>query len=209
VGSHPVASSLGRADSEDLTLDEMLARVALITGAVDVPVSADLEAGYGAEPTRIIEGLLEAGAVGLNLEDTVHSEGGRLRSTQEHADFIGAIRAAADDASVHVVVNARTDILLHAIGPDTDRLDRAIERLQATAASGADVLYPVGLHDDATWGRLTSDLSLPLNALARPDRDDLANLAGLGVGRISFGPTWQRALAGRAADLLAPWRPTV
>nr|MBA2775043.1 isocitrate lyase/phosphoenolpyruvate mutase family protein [Nocardioidaceae bacterium] len=149
-----------------------------------------------------------AGAVGLNVEDTVHSEGGRLRSTQEHADFIGAIRSAADDAGVHVVVNARTDILLHAIGPETDRLDRAIERLQATAAAGADVLYPVGLHDATTWGRLTSDLSLPLNALARPDLDDFATLAGLGVGRISFGPMWQRALADRAADLLAPWHPT-
>lgn len=208
VGSHPVATSLGRADNEDLSLDEMLARVALITAAVDVPVSADLEAGYGAEPTRIVEGLLAAGAVGLNLEDTVHSEGGRLRSTQEHADLIGAIRSAADAASVHVVVNARTDILLHAIGPETDRVGRAVERLQATAVAGADVLYPVGLHDDDTWNRLTTELSLPLNALARPDRDDLATLAGLGVGRISFGPMWQRALADRAVDMLAAWRPT-
>lgn len=207
VGSHPVAASLGRADNEDLSLEEMLAQVALITGAVDVPVSADLEAGYGAAPARIVEGLLEAGAVGLNLEDTVHSEDRRVRSTQEHADFIGAIRAAADEAAVHVVVNARTDILLKAIGPETDRLDRAIERLQTTAMAGADVLYPVGFHDDDTWRRLTSELSLPVNALARPDVDDLATLAGLGVGRISFGPLWQRAVADRAADLLAPWRP--
>ncbi|MBA2697883.1 MAG: isocitrate lyase/phosphoenolpyruvate mutase family protein [Nocardioidaceae bacterium] len=207
VGSHPVATSMGRADNEDLSLAEMLARVALITDAVGLPTSADLEAGYGEEPARIVDGLLESGAVGLNLEDTVHSEGGRLRSTQEHADFIRAIRAAADETAVHVVVNARTDILLKQVGPQEDRLDRAIERLQGAVAAGADVLYPVGLHDGDTWGRLTAELSLPLNALARPDVDDLETLSGLGVGRISFGPMWQNALGGRAADLLAPWRP--
>lgn len=78
VGSHPVADSIGRADNEGMTFDELVTRVKQITAAVDVPVSVDIESGYGETPTRLIEGLLDAGGVGLNIEDTVHSEGGRL-----------------------------------------------------------------------------------------------------------------------------------
>src|SRR6478609_7883969 len=103
VGSHPVADSIGRPDNEGMTFDELLTRVVQITDAVDVPVSVDIEAGYGEAPTRLIEGLLGAGAVGLNIEDTVHGEGGRLRTSTEHAELVGALRAAADAAGVHVV----------------------------------------------------------------------------------------------------------
>lgn len=207
IGSHPVATALGREDGEDLSLDEMLAQVALIAGAVDVPASADLESGYGAEPARIIDGLLAAGAVGLNLEDSVHREGGRLRSTAEHAAVVAGLREAADRAGVHVVINARTDILLRGIGEPDGRVAASIDRLRAAADAGADVLYPVGAHDDATHRRLTAELPLPVNAIARPDSDDLAHLAGLGVARISFGPFWQRATAAAAAELLGPWTP--
>lgn len=205
IGSHPVAEALGRGDNEGLSLDEMLAQVALITSSVDVPVSADLESGYGAEPSRIVEGLLDAGAVGLNLEDTVHSEGGRQRSDAEHADFIAAVRAAADDTDVHVVINARTDILLKHIGPVADRADRAIARLVAAGAAGADVLYPVGIHDEVTHRRLVAELPRPVNAIARPTVDRLGALAAFGVARISFGPHLQRALVASAGGILAPW----
>ena len=77
-----------------------------------MPVSVDIESGYGESPSRLVEGLLDAGAVGLNIEDTVHSEGGRLRSASEHAELVGALRAAADAAGVHMVINARTDLFL-------------------------------------------------------------------------------------------------
>lgn len=123
IGSHPVAEALGREDGEKLSLAQMLAQVALIADSVDVPVSADLESGYGADPAEIIEGLLEAGAVGLNIEDTVHSEGDRLRSDGEHADIIHALRSAADASDVHVVINARTDILLSKAGAEDDGVD--------------------------------------------------------------------------------------
>ena len=98
VGSHPLADSVGKADNEGMTFDDVLTRVAQITAAVDVPISVDIESGYGEAPTRLIEGLLAVGAVGLNIEDTVHSEGGRLRSAGEHAELVGALRAAADAA---------------------------------------------------------------------------------------------------------------
>lgn len=206
VGSHPVADSVGRADNEGMTFDELLTRVAQISGAVEVPLSVDIESGYGEEPARLIEGLLGVGAVGLNIEDTVHSEGGRLRSASEHAEFVGGLRRAADDAGVHVVVNARTDLFLRGDGDESDRVDRAIARLTEAAQAGADVLYPVGRHDPDTQRRLTSELPLPVNAIGVPDADDPASFGPLGVARISFGPFWQAALAKRANEILDRWK---
>ncbi|MCZ8379929.1 isocitrate lyase/phosphoenolpyruvate mutase family protein [Mycobacterium sp. CPCC 205372] len=206
VGSHPVADSVGRADNEGMTFDELLTRVAQITEAVDVPVSVDIESGYGEAPTRLIEGLLGVGAVGLNIEDTVHAEGGRLRSSADHAELVGALRKAADDAGVHVVVNARTDLFLRKDGDDADRVERAVARLTEAAQAGADVLYPVGRHDADTLRRLTSELPLPVNAIGLPDEDDPASFGPLGVARVSFGPFLQFALAKRAKELLDRWK---
>jgi 2-methylisocitrate lyase-like PEP mutase family enzyme len=205
VGSHPVADSIGRADGGGMSFDELLTRAVQITDAADVPVSVDIESGYGEEPTRLIDGLLDAGAVGLNIEDTVHDQGNRLRSAGEHAEFVGALRAAADAAGVHVVINARTDLFLRKDGDDADRVDRAIARLTQAAQAGADVLYPVGRHDPDTLRRLASELPLPINAIALPDQDDPASFGPLGVGRISFGPFLQAALAGRAKEILGRW----
>jgi 2-methylisocitrate lyase-like PEP mutase family enzyme len=205
VGSHPVADSIGKADNEGMTFEDLLTRVKQITAAVDVPLSVDIESGYGESPARLITGLLDAGAVGLNIEDTVHGEGGRLRSSSEHAELVGALRKAADAEGVHVVINARTDLFLRADGDESDRVDRAIARLKDAAAAGADSLYPVGRHDPDTLRRLATELPLPINAIALPDQDDPASFAPLGVGRISFGPYLQRALTGRAEEMLARW----
>jgi len=205
VGSHPVADSVGKADQEGMTYDDVITRVKQITAAVDVPVSVDIESGYAESPTQLITGLLEAGAVGLNIEDTVHSEGGRLRSSSEHAELVGALRKAADATGVHVVINARTDLFLRQDGDESDRVDRAIERLKEAAAAGADALYPVGRHDPDTLRRLATELPLPINAIALPDQDDPASFGPLGVGRISFGPFLQGVLSGRAKEILARW----
>ncbi|MBI5336366.1 MAG: isocitrate lyase/phosphoenolpyruvate mutase family protein [Mycolicibacterium rufum] len=206
VGSHPVADSVGKPDNEGMTFDDLITRVAQITAATDLPVSVDIESGYGEAPSRLIEGLLSVGAVGLNIEDTVHSEGGRLRSADEHADLVGALRAAADASGVRVVINARTDLFLRQDGDESDRVDRAIARLTQAADAGADVLYPVGLHGPETLQRLTSELPLPVNAIAAPDKADPASYGPLGVARISFGPFWQAALAERSKEILARWR---
>lgn len=206
VGSSPAAASFGGTDGEGLTLAEMLSQVRRVTAAVDLPVSADLESGYGAEPARVIEGLLEAGAVGFNLEDTVHGEGGRLRSDGEHADLVAALRAAADAAGVAVVINARTDILMDEHGPAADREERAVQRLRLAAEAGASVLYPIGEHSPELQRRLAAALPLPINALGHPLGDSRAELAAAGVGRVSFGPYLQEALAARAGEILAAWR---
>lgn len=205
VGSHPVADSIGKADNEGMAFDDLLARVVQITDAVDVPVSVDIESGYAESPSRLIEGLLAAGAVGLNIEDTVHSEGGRLRTSAEHAELVGALRAAADAAGVHLVINARTDLFLRQDGDEADRVDRAVARLTEAAEAGADVLYPVGRHDPETLRRLAAELPLPINAIALPDASDPASFGPLGVGRVSFGPFLQAALSARAQEILARW----
>lgn len=206
VGSHPVADSIGRPDNEGMTFTELLTRVRQITEAVDVPVSVDIESGYALEPAQLIDGLLEVGAVGLNIEDTVHSEGRRLRGAEEHAELVRGLRQYADAAGVHVVVNARTDLFLRQDGDDSDRVDRAIARLKLAAEAGADVLYPVGKHSDDDLRRLTSELPLPVNAIGIPDAPNLDALAALGVARVSFGPFLQAALAKEAERLLGAWK---
>ena len=136
IGSHPLADSIGKEDREGMAFDDVVTRVKQITAAVDVPISVDLESGYGESPARLIAGLLEAGAVGFNVEDTVHKEGGRLRSSSEHAELVGALRKAADATGVHVVINARTDLFLREDGDEADRVDRAIARLTEAANAG-------------------------------------------------------------------------
>ncbi|MCV7258510.1 isocitrate lyase/PEP mutase family protein [Mycobacterium shimoidei] len=205
VGSHPVADSVGKPDGEGMSFDDLLGRVAQITAAVQAPVSVDIESGYGLPAAQLIDGLIGAGAVGLNIEDTVHSEGKRLRSAGEHAELVAALRAAADSAGVHVVINARTDLFLRNDGDDSDRVDRAVARLKQAAAAGADALYPVGRHQPETLRRFCAELPLPVNAIALPDQDDPASFGPLGVGRISFGPFLQGALSARANEILRRW----
>jgi len=206
VGSHPLADSIGRPDGEGMSFEEVTTRVAQITASVEVPVSVDIESGYGQSASALIDGLLAAGAVGLNIEDTVHSEGGRMRSSEEHAALVGDLRAAADAAGVGVVINARTDTFKNKLGSDEERVDIAIERMRACAEAGASSLYPVGFHDEETLSRLCAALPLPVNAIANPVDGDLAMYARAGAGRISFGPIWQMALASTSAEWLARWR---
>lgn len=205
IGSKPVAESMGLSDGEGMSFAEVLGRVRQITEAVDVPVSLDIESGYAESAERLVEGLLAAGVVGCNIEDSVHSEDKRLRSASEHAEFVGALRAAADGAGTHLVINARTDLFLRKDGDDADRIDRAIARLTECAEAGADVLYPVGRHDAETLRALAGGLPKPVNALAAPDQDDPASFGELGIGRVSFGPLLQAALGKHAGEILARW----
>ncbi|MER5967593.1 isocitrate lyase/phosphoenolpyruvate mutase family protein [Streptomyces sp. NPDC002057] len=207
IGSHPLADSRGADDHEGQTLEEVLAAVRPIIAAVDVPVSVDLEAGYGHEPVDLVAGLIEVGGVGLNIEDTVHSDGGRLRSTQEHAHYIAGLRAAADDAGVPVWINGRTDLFMQAEDASAF-LDEAIERLRALEQAGADSVYPVGIQDsDDLLKAVISAVALPVNTTAHPVKHDLERFRRLGVGRITYGPLLQFAMTDAMKDVLGPWRP--
>lgn len=209
IGSHPLADSRGQGDKEDMSLDDALDGVRRICSAVpDVPVTADLESGYDTSAAELVERMLEAGAVGLNIEDTVHSEG-RMRSAAEHADYIGAIRQAADSAGVDVVINARTDVFLKK-DEFSDPVGEAITRLLACEEAGARCVYPVGVPDAASLQAVLDAVSGPVNVIANPRTGSAAgsleDLQVMGVHRVTFGPKLQQELSSDLTALVAPWR---
>lgn len=206
IGSHPLADSRGASDGEGQTFDEVIAAVRPIIAAVEIPVSVDLEAGYGQDPADLITGLIDAGGAGLNVEDTVHSEGGRVRTAEEHAQYIGGLRAAADDAGVPIFVNGRTDLFLHADDQHAV-LDEAIERLQDLVEAGADCVYPVKIQDDdELLTAIVESLLAPVNSTAHPVKHDLDRFTRLGLGRVTYGPLLQAALTEATKDMLSAWR---
>ena len=209
IGSHPLADSRGQGDNEDMTLDDALDGVRRICAAVpDLPVTADLESGYDTDPAELIERMLEVGAVGLNIEDTVHSQG-RMRSVQEHADYIGGLRQASDAAGVDVVINARTDVFVTK-DQFADPVAEAITRLRACEQAGARCVFPVKAPDAATVQALLDALDGPVNVIANPRTGSAAgsleDLRSMGVHRVTFGPLLQKELATELAELVFPWR---
>jgi 2-methylisocitrate lyase-like PEP mutase family enzyme len=208
VGSHPLANSRGQEDNEGMTLDDALDGIRRITAAVDVPVTADVESGYNTPAAELVERVLEAGAAGINVEDTVHSEG-RLREVQEHADYIGALRAAADAAGIELVINARTDALIGKVAKFDDPLAEAIRRAQACEAAGARCVYPVLIPDADALRTVLAALSGPVNVTAHPVNGaasgSFADLKAAGVQRITFGPLLQTALTTHLTNLTTPW----
>lgn len=210
VGSHPLADSRGQQDHEGMTLGDALDGIRRICAAVEVPVSADVESGYGTAPAELVKRVLGAGAVGMNVEDTVHGEGGRVRSLEEHAEYIGGLRSAADDAGVELVINARTDAFIHGTGTFDDPLAEAVRRLQACEAAGARCVYPVKAPDAESVRTLLTELSGPINVIAHPVKGSAAgsldDLRAMGVHRVSTGPLLQAALSESLTDLVAALR---
>lgn len=209
IGSHPLADSRGQRDNEGMSLDDALDGIRRITAAVDVPVTADMESGYDTPAAELVERVLDAGAVGVNVEDTVHSQK-RLRDVQEHADYIGAIRAAADAAGVDLVLNARTDAFIGTTQKFDDPLAEAVHRLRACEAAGARCVYPVRVPDADTLRALLTALDGPVNITAHPvngaPSGSFDELKAMGVHRITFGPLLQAALTEKLSALVTPWR---
>ncbi|MFC4147049.1 isocitrate lyase/phosphoenolpyruvate mutase family protein [Micromonospora mangrovi] len=205
TSSGAVADALGHADGEATPVGEMLAAVARVAAAVEVPVTADLERGYGLRPAELVERLLATGAVGCNIEDS-DPRTGVLYDPQEQADLLAGIRAAARDAGADLVLNARVDVHLHAVGPAEGRLAEAVRRARLYLAAGADSVYPIVLADPDEIRTLVTEVAGPVNVLARPGAPAPAELAALGVARISYGSRVYAAARARAADLLAAIR---
>ncbi len=189
-----IAWSSGYPDGERIPREEMLAVVARIAHALDVPVTADLEAGYGPTPEDVAEtvrGAIAAGAVGMNLEDGRSGDGASAASplldTAAQVERVAAARAAADAAGIPFVLNARTDVFLRRVGAPEERLRLAAERANAYRAAGADVLFVPGVADAATIGELVREIAGPVNILATAGVPDVAELARLGVARVSVG----------------------
>ena len=187
-----VAAVLGYADGERIPRSEMLFMVSKIANAVSIPVTADLEAGYG-DPGGTVRALIAAGAVGLNFEDRV---GNIMTPLATQLDRIKEIRAAADSAGVPIVLNARTDIYLARDGEESTRFERSVERLNAYWEAGADSLFAPGVYDAPTIGRLVKAVKGPLNILAMPGTPAVPELENMGVRRVSVGSGTSRVALG-------------
>jgi 2-methylisocitrate lyase-like PEP mutase family enzyme len=197
TSSAAVANSLGYPDGQHISRAEMLAVVKRIAAKVSLPVSADLEAGYGEGPDEMAataRALIEAGAVGLNLEDSL--EEAELVPVEQHVAKIRRIRETGEGLGVHVVINARTDVYLAQVGEPASRLEHAARRLNAYRAAGADSLFVPGVYDAETIAKLVQAVNGPLNVLAGPSTPPLSELERLGVRRLSFGSWPARAALG-------------
>jgi 2-methylisocitrate lyase-like PEP mutase family enzyme len=203
-----VAFSLGYPDGQRIPREEMIARIGRIVRAVKIPVSADVEAGYGSTPedaARTARELIDAGAVGMNLEDTTGRADQPLLGLDAAVEKVRAVRAEAAHKRIPLVVNARTDVnLLPGGNPDAD-YQETVRRLLAFRDAGADCVFAPGLKDPQTIGRLVKAVECPLNILAGPGSPSVPELEKLGVARVSVGSGLMRATLGllrRAADEL-------
>lgn len=202
-----IAFSLGYPDGERISRDEMLAAVSRITRRIAVPVTADMEAGYGLAP-EIVENtvlrVIDAGAVGMNLEDRL--EGKHLIDFQLAVERVSAARAAADAAGVSIVLNARTDAFEAPELRPEQRLEEAVRRGNAFREAGADSVFVPFVGDRDTIEQLVQLIRAPLNILGAPNAPTLKELATLGVRRVTFGSAPMRATLGLVRRMAREWK---
>lgn len=194
-----IAFALGYPDGQKISRIEMLGMVAHIASAIKAPVTADVEAGYGDRPedaARTAEGVIEAGGVGMNLEDATDDPEHPLLDLSLQLEKIAAVRQASQAAGVPIVLNARTDVYLLEVGQPNARYDMALKRLVAFRDAGADCLFVPGLRDAETIRRFVTDLRYPINILAGPGSLSVPDLQKLGVARVSLGSGPMRAALG-------------
>jgi 2-methylisocitrate lyase-like PEP mutase family enzyme len=203
TASHSVSEARGVSDGEGLTVDQALDAAAIIVGAVELPVSVDFERGYAADASGVeanVRRLAQMGAAGLNFEDSLDDT--RMRPLAEQVERVTAVRAGADAAGVPLVINARVDSLRRG-----ETFDVAVERANAYLAAGGDAAFVLGLDTAELVARAVKEIGGPVSVIARAGYLPLAQLAELGVARVSFGPAPQilalRHLAAGAEVLTA------
>jgi len=199
-----IANSLGYPDGEHIPRDEMLAVVHRVAEAVSVPVTADVEAGYGLTPEAVADTArqaISAGAVGMNLEDGIPGRPDRLFDVSQQKEKIRAVAEVCQAMRVPLVLNARTDVFLHSIGPAETRLAHALERLNAYREAGAQCLFAPGVIDERIIAKLVRGLEGPLNILAGAGSPAIPALERLGVARVSLGSGPMRATLGLLARI--------
>ena len=174
-------------------MEDVLAAVARIVRAVSVPVTVDFERGYGLAPAELVERLAATGAAGLNLEDSDPATG-ELIDAAEQAQFLSAVRVSAAAAGVDLVLNARTDSFLRRAGSPQEQLAASVDRGRRYVAAGVDCVYPIGAVGPDVIRALVEGIPGPVNIGYAPVMPSLAQLAALGVARVSFGPRLQRSL---------------
>ncbi|MDX1484933.1 MAG: isocitrate lyase/phosphoenolpyruvate mutase family protein [Alphaproteobacteria bacterium] len=190
------AFSLGFPDGERIGRAAMAEVVARIAAAVDLPVSADMEAGYGEAPEAVAETVgatIAAGAVGINIEDSTKGATRALIDFDLAVARIAAARTAAEAAALPLVINARTDVYSVGEGDEAARLDEAVRRANAYLAAGADCAFVIGVADGAVIAKLAAAIDGPLNILAGPTSPPVAELEALGVRRVTVGSGFAKA----------------
>lgn len=208
TSSAAVAFSLGYPDGQRISRDEMLQAVGRITRAVRVPVTADLESGYGKTPEEIAaftKAMVASGAVGLNFEDVTGDDETTHVELGLQVKNIRAIRETSAALGVPVVINARTDIYLMPIGPEATRFERTVERLRAYREAGADCLFAPGLCNGEIIAKLVKAVGAPLNILASQGCPSLKDLEKMGVARVSAGSSAMRAAMGAFQRVAKDW----
>jgi 2-methylisocitrate lyase-like PEP mutase family enzyme len=181
--------ALGFADGEHAPWNEVVEATARIVRAVRVPVTADIETGYGQTPDQVaksIAHIIRSGVVGCNLEDGTRRADQPIRPIEDAAARIRAAREAANEAGVPLVINARIDLYLKNIGDPPARFDETVRRAKAYLAAGADCIYPFALGDMDTIARLVKAIDAPINIVARAGSPPVAEFERIGVARISI-----------------------
>jgi 2-methylisocitrate lyase-like PEP mutase family enzyme len=199
TSSAACAWSIGRADGNAMSRDEALGQIRRIASAVDLPVTADVETGYGddADLAQTIRDVIEAGAVGINLED---SGGDPLYPIDVAARRISIARKSADGVGVPLHINARVDVFFAPVGAPEDRVRLTVERAAAYLDAGASSIFVPGVRDLPTIRALTGGIDAPVNILAGAATPPLVDLAAAGVGRVSVGSSLNLAMLTTLAD---------
>jgi 2-methylisocitrate lyase-like PEP mutase family enzyme len=201
TSSAAVAASLGVGDHEQMNADVAFAAIRRIAGAVDIPVTADLEAGYRLPADELVERLLDSGAVGCNLEDSDHHGPALLRDADRQVEYIAAISDAARRAGIGVVVNARIDVYVRRAVPNEHRVAETLRRGRKYLKAGATCVYPIGATDKQEISALVEQIGGPVNILLRSDSPTLADLRHVGVTRISLAAALHRHAMAETASL--------
>jgi len=197
--SSGVAASLGYADGQRISRDMMVEATERIVKAVNCPVSADIEAGYGdsiEEVLQTVRAIINAGAVGINIEDSTRGRDKSLVEVSVQVEMLRAIREMVQSIDMPLVINARTDVFLLAIGDPASRLEQAVLRGTAYRQAGADCIFPIGLSDASTIAGLVQAINGPINILAGGATPSIPELTQLGVARVSFASGPMRAVLG-------------
>lgn len=184
TASHSISEARGVQDGEGLTVDQALDAAGVIVRSVELPVSVDFERGYAPDAAGVeanVRRLAEAGAAGLNFEDSL--DGSAMRPLAEQVERVAAVRAGAEASGVPLVINARVDALRRG-----ETFEQAVERANAYLAAGGDAAFVLGLDTAELVARAVAEIDGPVSVIAKAGYLPLAQLADLGVARVSFGP---------------------
>jgi 2-methylisocitrate lyase-like PEP mutase family enzyme len=204
TASAAISASLGYQDGEKVTRATAIELIGRIARSVDLPVTADIETGYGESLSELevtAQQVIEVGVVGVNIEDGL-AWGDALRTIEEQCQRIATLRQFADRRGVHLVINARTDSFVSSSFTNKEEAaEEAVARAKAFSAAGADCFYPIGPGDEATVRLLRHRIESPLNILVTPTAAPLSVMQDIGVNRVSFGPFIFRSCTRKFADI--------